>query len=73
MRTPLVQAQVTALAAHRGITEEAALHDVLLEPQALKELIEPEEVANVVAFLLGDGGRAFSGVPITMDLGWTAR
>jgi 3-hydroxybutyrate dehydrogenase len=27
----------------------------------------------VVAFLMGDSGRAFSGVPVTMDLGWTAR
>jgi 3-hydroxybutyrate dehydrogenase len=45
----------------------------VLTPHAVKRLIEPEEVANVVAFLLGDGGRAFSGVPVTMDLGWTAR
>ena len=73
VRTPLVQAQVSALAAHRGITEEAALHDVLLEPQALKELIEPEEVANVAAFLLGPGGRAFTGSPVVMDNGWIAR
>jgi 3-hydroxybutyrate dehydrogenase len=73
VRTPLVQAQVTALAAHRGITEEAALHDVLLEPQALKELIEPDEVANVAAFLLGPGGRAFTGSPVVMDNGWIAR
>ena len=73
VRTPLVQAQVTALAAHRGITEEAALHDVLLEPQAIKELIEPEEVANVAAFLLGPGGRAFTGSPVVMDNGWIAR
>jgi 3-hydroxybutyrate dehydrogenase len=73
VRTPLVQAQVTALAASRGITEEAALHDVLLEPQALKELIEPEEVANVAAFLLGPGGRAFTGSPVVMDNGWIAR
>ena len=73
VRTPLVQAQVTALAVHRGITEEAALHDVLLEPQALKELIEPEEVANVAAFLLGPGGRAFTGAPVVLDNGWTAR
>ena len=73
VRTPLVQAQVTALAANRGITEEAALHDVLLEPQALKELIEPEEVANVAAFLLGPGGRAFTGSPVVMDNGWIAR
>jgi len=27
----------------------------------------------VVAFLLGPDGRAFSGAPVTMDLGWTAR
>ena len=73
VRTPLVQAQVTALAVHRGITEEAALHDVLLEPQALKELIEPEEVGNVAAFLLGPGGRAFTGSPVLMDNGWIAR
>jgi 3-hydroxybutyrate dehydrogenase len=73
VRTPLVQAQVAALAAHRGITEEVALHDVLLEPQALKELIEPEEVANVAAFLLGPGGRAFTGSPVVMDNGWIAR
>ena len=73
VRTPLVQAQVTALAAHRGITEEAALHDVLLEPQAIKELIEPEEVANVAAFVLGPGGRAFTGSPVVMDNGWIAR
>ena len=73
VRTPLVQAQMTALAANRGITEEAALHDVLLEPQALKELIEPEEVANVAAFLLGPGGRAFTGSPVVMDNGWIAR
>jgi 3-hydroxybutyrate dehydrogenase len=73
VRTPLVQAQVTALAANRGITEDAALHDVLLEPQALKELIEPEEVANVAAFLLGPGGRSFTGSPVVMDNGWIAR
>ena len=30
-------------------------------------------VAEVVAFLMGPGGRAFTGVPVTMDLGWTAR
>ena len=30
-------------------------------------------VGGVVAFLLGPGGRAFSGAPVSMDLGWTAR
>jgi 3-hydroxybutyrate dehydrogenase len=73
VRTPLVERQLTALAEQRGISEEAALRDVLLEPQALKELIEPEEVAEVAAFLLGPAGRSFSGAPVVLDNGWTAR
>ena len=71
--TPLVDRQVVAQAEQRGITEEEALRDVLLEPQAIRELIEPAEVAEVAAFLLGPGGRAFTGAPVVLDNGWTAR
>jgi 3-hydroxybutyrate dehydrogenase len=46
---------------------------VVLAPHAVKRLIEPEEVAEVVAFLAGPGGRAFTGAAVPMDLGWTAR
>ena len=49
------------------------LADVILERQAVKRLLEPEEVADVVGFLLGPSGRAFTGSPVVMDLGWTAR
>ena len=73
VRTPLVERQAVALAEQRGITEDEALAGVLLEPQALKELIEPSEVADVAAFLLGPGGRAFTGAPVVLDNGWTAR
>ena len=52
VRTPLVEQQVVAQATQRGISEQAALHDVLLEPQAVKELIEPAQIADVAAFLL---------------------
>jgi len=62
-----------AQAEQRGISEDEALREVLLEPQAIRELIEPEEVANVAAFLLGPGGRAFTGAPVVLDNGWTAR
>jgi 3-hydroxybutyrate dehydrogenase len=73
VRTPLVESQISSQAKAHGTPEEQVLEDVILEPHAIKRLIEPEEVANVVAFLMGDGGRAFTGVPVTMDLGWTAR
>ncbi len=46
---------------------------MILAPHAIKELIEPSEVAEVVAFLAGPAGRAFTGAPVTMDMGWTAR
>ena len=53
--------------------EDEVLEKVILEPHAVKRLLEPEEVAETVAFLCGPGGRGFTGVPVTMDLGWTAR
>lgn len=73
VRTPLVENQIAAQAKAHGTAEERVLEDVILAPQPLKELIEPSEVAGVVAFLAGPGGRAFTGAPIAMDQGWTAR
>jgi 3-hydroxybutyrate dehydrogenase len=73
VRTPLVEAQVADQAKAHGLPEERVLEDVILERQAVKRMIEPEEVADVVAFLLGPGGRSFTGAPVVMDLGWTAR
>jgi 3-hydroxybutyrate dehydrogenase len=72
-RTPLVEAQIADQARAQGLPEERVLDEVILAPHAVKRLLEPEEVAAVVAFLLGPNGRAFSGSPVTMDLGWTAR
>jgi 3-hydroxybutyrate dehydrogenase len=73
VRTPLVESQVPAQAQAHGVSEEEALDDVILAPHAVKRLIEPSEVAETVTFLLGPGGRAFTGAAVTMDLGWTAR
>jgi 3-hydroxybutyrate dehydrogenase len=73
VRTPLVESQVAAQAQAHGLPEERVLEDVILAPQAVKRLLEPPEVADTVAYLLGPGGRPFSGTAVTMDLGWTAR
>jgi 3-hydroxybutyrate dehydrogenase len=72
VRTPLVERQIPDQAKAHGISEQDALNDVILAPHAIKRLIEPEEVANVVAFLAGPDAGAITGVPVTMDLGWTA-
>jgi 3-hydroxybutyrate dehydrogenase len=73
VRTPLVEAQIADQARAHGVPEERVLEDVILERQAVKRLLEPSEVADVVAFLLGPTGRAFTGAPVILDLGWTAR
>jgi 3-hydroxybutyrate dehydrogenase len=73
VRTPLVEQQVADQAKAHGLPEERVLDEVILAPQPVKRLIEPDEVAATVAFLAGPGGRAFSGVPVAMDLGWSAR
>ncbi|MGZ4291500.1 MAG: SDR family oxidoreductase [Gaiellaceae bacterium] len=61
VRTPLAERQV----------EERGL-DAVLERHAVKRLLEPSEVADLVAFLLGPAGRGITGVPVPIDLGWTA-
>jgi 3-hydroxybutyrate dehydrogenase len=73
VRTSLVESQVAAHAELHGIAEERVVEDVLLAPQAVKELQEPEDVAAAVAFLLGPAGRFATGTPIVLDGGWTAR
>jgi 3-hydroxybutyrate dehydrogenase len=73
VRTPLVEKQIADQARVHGLSEDDVLEQVILAPHAVKELIEPAEVAEVVAFLAGPAGRTFTGVPVTMDQGWTAR
>lgn len=73
VRTPLVEAQVAAQARVHGIPEERVLDEVLLASQALKQLLEPEDVASAVDYLLGPAGRFATGSPLVLDAGWTAR
>jgi 3-hydroxybutyrate dehydrogenase len=73
VRTPLVERQIAGQARAHDMPEERVLEDVVLAPHVVKRLIEPEEVADLVAFLVGPAGSAFTGAAIPMDLGWTAR
>jgi len=73
VRTPLVEAQIPGQAKAHGMDEDEVLEKVILAPHVLKRLIEPEEVAGAVLFLLGPSGGAFTGAPLIMDAGWTAR
>jgi 3-hydroxybutyrate dehydrogenase len=73
VRTPLVEAQIADQAAAHGISEDEVLEKVMLAPQAVKRLVEPEEVAEMVAFLVGPFGGSVTGVAVPMEMGWTAK
>jgi 3-hydroxybutyrate dehydrogenase len=73
VRTPLVEKQIADQARVHGLPEDRVLEEVILAPHAVKKLIEPSEVAEVVAFLASPAGQAFTGAPVVMDHGWTAR
>jgi 3-hydroxybutyrate dehydrogenase len=72
VRTPLMENQIADQARTRGISEAEVVEKVMLEPTAIKRLIEPAEVANLVAFLCREEASAMSGSPVMIDLGTTA-
>jgi 3-hydroxybutyrate dehydrogenase len=73
VRTPLVEKQITDQARTRGITPEEVVEKVMLAPAAIKRLIEPSEVADLVAYLCSESARSITGADLAVDLGWTAR
>lgn len=54
-------------------SRERVVEEVLLAPQARKELLERAVVAEAVAWLLGPAGRFATGSPLLLDAGWLAR
>ncbi|WP_405933173.1 MULTISPECIES: 3-hydroxybutyrate dehydrogenase [unclassified Streptomyces] len=72
VRTPLVEKQLADQAAAHGIPEERVLAEVLLQDSAVKRLIEPEEVAEAVAYLCGPQASFITGTSLALDGGWTA-
>ncbi|MGK5697970.1 3-hydroxybutyrate dehydrogenase [Streptomyces sp. URMC 128] len=72
VRTPLVEKQLADQARAHGIPEERVLSEVLLQDSAVKRLIEPEEVAEAVAYLCGPQASFVTGTSLLLDGGWTA-
>ncbi|OFX28349.1 MAG: D-beta-hydroxybutyrate dehydrogenase [Armatimonadetes bacterium RBG_16_67_12] len=72
VRTPLVEKQIADQARVHGIPESEVVTRIMLEPHAIKRMIEPDEVAAMVVYLCSDAAAMVTGVALTIDGGWTA-
>lgn len=72
VRTPLVEKQIADQAKAHHIPESEVVEKVMLTQNAIKKLIEPEEVAQLATFLCGEGAWSITGTAQTMDAGWLA-
>ncbi len=70
--TPLVQAQIDRRAAAGGISAESVAHAMLAEKQPMTQFTTPEGLGGLAVFLCSDAARTMTGVPLSMDGGWTA-
>jgi len=73
VRTPLVEKQIAEQARVHRLAESAVLETIMLTHNAVKRLVEPEEVAALVGWLVGPDAAMVTGASYTMDGGWTAQ
>jgi len=73
VRTPLVEKQIADQARIHGIPESDVVEKVMLLESAIKRLLEPDEVADLVLWLCGPTAAMVTGASYTMDGGWSAR
>lgn len=71
--TPLVQAQIDAMAQREGISNEAASQKLLSEKQPSKQFATPEEIGALAVFLCSPVAGQMTGAAYTVDGGWTAQ
>jgi len=72
VRTALVESEMGDQAATHGIGEDEVVEKIMLARAAIKRLIEPEEVAELLAYLCSPPAAFLTGASIALDGGWTA-
>lgn len=72
VRTPLVEKQITDQARIHGIPESEVVEKIMVAEGAIRRLLEPSEVAQLVTYLCTDAASGITGSAQSIDCGWTA-
>ena len=68
VKSPVVMRELEVRAAERGCTPEEVEADITGH-MAMRRMVEPEDVAGAVLFLLGDESRSITGQALAVDCG----
>ena len=71
--TPLVEQQIRGRAAQNGTEIEREKRELLAEKQPLAAFTTPEQIGALAVFLCSDAASTITGVPLSIDGGWTAQ
>jgi 3-hydroxybutyrate dehydrogenase len=71
--TPLVQKQIDALAAAKGLSADAARAELLGAKQPSGQFVTPDQLGALAVFLCSDAAAQMTGAALPMDGAWTAQ
>ena len=73
VRTPLVEKQISDIAAQKQISQKEAAEEILAEKQPSLDFDSPSQLGGTVAFLCSAAADQITGTAIAVDGGWTAQ
>ena len=71
--TPLVEQQIRDRAAKNGTDVEREKRAMLAEKQPMTAFTAPDQIGALTVFLCSDAASTITGVPLSIDGGWTAQ
>lgn len=72
VRTALVEGQIADQAKANNLEPAEVVEKIMLQRAAMKRLLEPEEVSEMIAYLCSPSANFITGSSFSIDGGWTA-